>query len=131
MSSPAQALAPGASERADALRALRNHGQRAGGFVVAAGNQRMTERAAAMGLALVSALAVVVTPVVVVDEVLPPAVVAVAPVVQLSAQLPPSSRQPLRRSAARGIAARGIAARREGSRARIAMAEETTIANHA
>lgn len=36
---------------ADALRMLRNHGQRDGGFAAAAGNHRMTEIAAAMGLA--------------------------------------------------------------------------------
>ncbi|MCB9598178.1 MAG: DegT/DnrJ/EryC1/StrS family aminotransferase [Sandaracinaceae bacterium] len=45
---------------ADALRALRNHGQRDGGFVVAAGNQRMTEMAAAMGLAQLDRLDAIV-----------------------------------------------------------------------
>lgn len=36
---------------ADALRVLRNHGQKDGGFARPAGNQRMTELAAAIGLA--------------------------------------------------------------------------------
>jgi perosamine synthetase len=38
-------------ELADQLRTLRNHGQLRGEFVVAAGNHRMTEMAAALGLA--------------------------------------------------------------------------------
>ena len=41
---------------ADQLRTLRNHGQLRGKFVVAAGNYRMTEMAAAMGLAQLNRL---------------------------------------------------------------------------
>ncbi len=46
---------------AGAMRALRNHGQRAPGeFVIAAGNQRMTEVAAAIGLAQLARLDAIV-----------------------------------------------------------------------
>jgi perosamine synthetase len=46
---------------ADQLRMLRNHGQLRGQFVVAAGNFRMTEMAAALGLAQVQRLDDIVT----------------------------------------------------------------------
>ncbi|MEZ4337981.1 MAG: DegT/DnrJ/EryC1/StrS family aminotransferase [Sandaracinaceae bacterium] len=45
---------------ADTLRVLRNHGQKDGGFARPAGNQRMTEMAAAMGLAQLDRLDAIV-----------------------------------------------------------------------
>lgn len=47
-------------ELADALRMLRNHGRRDGGFAAPAGNHRMTEMAAAIGLAQLDRLDTIV-----------------------------------------------------------------------